>query len=499
MADHAFQKVFGTLSRAYKKARSSVIYVPFYPWTLKGEMPKILSQVPPAPWAGIPELGQDILHGQFRYYDQVKSIPSAWQSTTESPDFYNYLHSFTWAYHLREVGGSGARRLCRALIEGWLDLYATFDRKSWQLTPLSNRLINLVSLYEFYGVSAGDEFREKLHKSMGAQTLHLQRLIRWEQDPEQKLLAQITLCLMLLVQDHPQFETPMEDLEESLQDLVSSEGFLPSQDPRRLLKCFVHLFLLRALLNTLKKPLSSQLQGALYRLANGLRILSLSPGKLIGVTLDPFEKNLLTQTLSKMPGKFKTPFWAKKDGVYRHTFGKTLLHHFSKNRFEVALTLGQTPFFTSDVLFDAPTPADPDTSLIPETTQDHVVLKGLWQEELKGGNFTHNRHFFFQSSTHEIRCHDVFSGPVGQTVTLAFTFDPSVIKIQPMENKKGFLLTSAKHGNWLLKTQGMASIETTAHRRKTITGGVWPYWKLNLTLPLVPDGQHLKWILKLIK
>ncbi|WP_438997526.1 heparinase II/III family protein [Candidatus Puniceispirillum sp.] len=79
------------------------------------------------------------------------------------------FHNFNWLRDLRARGGNDARTAARRLIEAWLDKNHNWHPEYWQPDVMGTRLSNLLFCYGWYGVSATEEFQNKLAASVARQ------------------------------------------------------------------------------------------------------------------------------------------------------------------------------------------------------------------------------------------------------------------------------------------------------------------------------------------
>ena len=144
-----------------QKARHIAFDSAFYHWSLGGSAPDGLTTPPADAWPG------DAAQGRW-----LCDTFAAFESTYTSG-----MQNFDALRDLRTLGGDEARRVARAMIEGWSRRNRRWHADSWAPDLIGRRVANWLALYGFYGASADENFQELLADSLIRQSRHLARTI----------------------------------------------------------------------------------------------------------------------------------------------------------------------------------------------------------------------------------------------------------------------------------------------------------------------------------
>ena len=144
-----------------QKARHIAFDSAFYHWTLGGSAPDGLTTPPADAWPGDAEQGRWLC-------ETFTAFESTYTSGTQN---------FDCLRDLRTLGGDEARRVARAMIEGWSRRNRRWHADSWAPELIGRRIANWLALYGFYGASADEDFQEKLADSLIRQSRHLARTL----------------------------------------------------------------------------------------------------------------------------------------------------------------------------------------------------------------------------------------------------------------------------------------------------------------------------------
>ena len=472
---------------------------PFYKMTLKSvSVQHALRDLPPAPWPGMSDLGKNILQGHFTYFGQTKPLPSAWHVPVTDEGFFTYLHSFEWAYHLREVGGNSARRLARSLVASWVDIFDAFDERVWAEGILSQRLINLIGLYEFYGSSGDDAFRLSLSTHLKRQYIHLERMIAAAPTPSIQSLSAIVITGLAFHDTPPAVLTHyLKVLDRALKEQVGPYGFIQNHGPFTQFYTFKHLLYLRACLNAFKYPIPAHVQGALHKLALGLRLSVTGSLNLLEKMMTPFQRDTLNMALSKIPGKISPHAWVKPDSFLRVQVGKLLIHAHCRHTLHLHFSSLTTPLFTmsTDVPFAK---AKTTASLTPRWADKNFLLHQSLTYCHKKNDARHARKAYINAAGTDIRALETLVGDPGKRMTFTMMLNPQVTKVSRLEKEGGILISSLKMGTWIFKITGASQLKITLLKELAINGDQRPCYRITFSAPFETAGYQLKWAMKLV-
>jgi uncharacterized heparinase superfamily protein len=135
-------------------------------------------------WPGDQSLGQTLLRGGLiingQYVPGHEVMNCIEKTTSFSQDIVARIHGFEWLRDLKAVSQNMARKTARHMISHWIYHNHSWTQMSWRTTPwcpqiMGHRLSNWIQLYDFFGSSADEEFREIFFTSLYRQAKHLSR------------------------------------------------------------------------------------------------------------------------------------------------------------------------------------------------------------------------------------------------------------------------------------------------------------------------------------
>jgi uncharacterized heparinase superfamily protein len=154
----------GRSSGAPKQAASRVPSSLAYPMFRIGAEARQLLFVLPDPWPGNSALGHRML---------AAADPLGWAGGKSDVG----AHGFAWLRDLRAVGGDAARERCQALIKGWIARHGERpERPYWSPALVSERLVNWIGQFDFFGKAAPQSFKAPFFRSLARQALALARM-----------------------------------------------------------------------------------------------------------------------------------------------------------------------------------------------------------------------------------------------------------------------------------------------------------------------------------
>lgn len=173
-----------TAKMAYKSA--------LYQWSLSGDVPQDIKVKPVDPWPGNSDGARFLCNGSMVIDDFQADLHTGWHilrsiqldgwGSLDLTDrnvraWLPYLHGFSWLRDLRALGGDVARRSARALMLDWIKNHGRWDENVWHSATMGRRLSMWISLYDFYGDSADDDFQFLFFEAIICQARHLARAL----------------------------------------------------------------------------------------------------------------------------------------------------------------------------------------------------------------------------------------------------------------------------------------------------------------------------------
>ncbi len=302
---------------------------PIYGISLGGKAPDDLVLVPPDPWPGDAARGGAILRGEFRFADEtVRGNRVAWQAVGTGDAWRTALNGFEWLKDLRAVGGDGARRRARSLIEDWIEHHDQWHEHSWRPDVLGRRLYAWLGQHDFFCASADDEFRQRCFASIMRQARHLSRTLPHGVEGEGRIAAIKALAAAgLCVSGHQTWAAQaLELLDDELAVQFQPDGGHISRNPTTLFEALRHLVDLRAVLLAARHDVPPALHGAIERAAPMLRMMRHGDGGLAlfngagegqGAAID--------MLLAQADARGRAPASARQSGFERLVAGRTMV------------------------------------------------------------------------------------------------------------------------------------------------------------------------------
>jgi len=150
-----------------------------YPLLLPARLPSGPSPTPLADsWPGNASQGAALGQGIFGFAGQTIRDPAPlWAPVGARPGWVEVLQSFEWLRDLRAAGGEPSRRTGRELLARWIEDNRGWDPIGWRPDLIGRRLSAWLSHYEFLGIAADGELRERFLLSVARQASHLSRAL----------------------------------------------------------------------------------------------------------------------------------------------------------------------------------------------------------------------------------------------------------------------------------------------------------------------------------
>ncbi|RZI46381.1 hypothetical protein [Candidatus Finniella inopinata] len=228
---------------------------PLYGLRLMGSTESIPSIVLTDLWPGDSMAGQSLVEGSFKmgdYFVPLKEVSRFLSHSRECPKgFLLFLHSFEWLRDLRTAGTNASRKRARELIKYWIQSHGSWARKNW-LEPswypevMGQRIRFWLSLYDFFGATADDEFKRLFFTSLHRQYRYLQNNYKthtrtdWQHFQALVGLIFATCCLE---KTSYRLAVYMKELEKLLSRQLFEDGGHVSRSPK------IQFFLLRDLID----------------------------------------------------------------------------------------------------------------------------------------------------------------------------------------------------------------------------------------------------------
>ena len=243
-------------------------------------------------WTGDSTAGQSLVEGSFKigdYFVPLKQASRFLSHSRECPKGFSlFLHSFEWLRDLRAVGTNASRKRARELIKYWIHSHDSWTKKTW-LEPswhpeiMGQRLRYWLSLYDFFGASADDDFRRLFFTSLNRQFRHLQNTYKTHTAREWEYLQALVGLLFAtcsLKKPLSLLEHYLKELEKALSQQLFEDGGHISRSPTIQFLLLRDLIDIRALLRSCAVTEPEFLQQAIQHIAPIVRFFRHTSGKL---------------------------------------------------------------------------------------------------------------------------------------------------------------------------------------------------------------------------
>ncbi|HEX2114230.1 MAG TPA: heparinase II/III family protein [Alphaproteobacteria bacterium] len=254
-----------------------------YRLTLRGEPPRRLKRLPPAPWPGDAEHGKAILAGRFTCGGQpVNPERPDWYSDTLSETALRLLHSFGYLNDLAEAGGEAAQDRARALIASWLDSERIWHPIASDPEVAGRRIAAWLSHARFIVRGNDDKLGPRILASLTRQLRHLGRTVGRGREGVARLYAirgavYASLCGL---DDERRAAAAYKLLRRELRRQILADGGHIERSPLAQLEALAALVDLRDMALDADQPVPGELAATISRMAAILRFLRHGDGAL---------------------------------------------------------------------------------------------------------------------------------------------------------------------------------------------------------------------------
>lgn len=496
---HVFQHIKRSASQFAYNSR-------FYNWSLSGRAPEHLLVKPVDPWPGSADNGQWICGGAFVLDgDQLHMTGNCWEPAGIDETWLNHVHGFSWLRDLRALGGDDARKQARLMIAHWAQQYRRWHETSWRCDRMGERIAMWITLYEFFGASAPDDFQDIFFDSLARQARHLSRAAPSNVQGLAALKAIKGLLYAGLALEGQEYwiAQALEQLDKETKTQILSDGSHISRSPKQLVHALQIYLDIRCALAAGGYPLPEFIQHAIDRMGPAVRFfryadkgLGLFHGAQEGDTalIDTiltqantrgkglqslpeggFEKINLGRTCIIFDNNAPPPFPYDREAhaaplAFEMTYGKDRLFiscgsHPSSDDWKDALRataahntatidnrnaceIREDGHFARRVRNTAPLREETKSACLLESSHDgYLSLHGL----------THRRRLYLSDKGHDLRGEDVFTSAVdiGRPLDVAVRFHihPGVL-VSLVQNGQEALLRLPNGIGWRFHTGG---------------------------------------------
>ena len=161
------------------------------------------------------------------------------------------LHNFFWLNLIdRKTDGKNIKKI----IFIWMLKNSVYQKKTWQTSTLSKRIISWILNIDVILDNATFDFKKNFFKSIISQTNHLKKNIKFEKNYIKKIeiLTALTLSGVIFKEYEDNYNLGVKELENFIKNFFDKDGFPLSRNPEDLLYTTKYLVFLKKLLKMLK-------------------------------------------------------------------------------------------------------------------------------------------------------------------------------------------------------------------------------------------------------
>ncbi|SLN63097.1 Heparinase II/III-like protein [Roseovarius albus] len=228
--------------------------------------------------------GRQLISGNFLFAGHLLqgAGQSLWDVASPDESFSTELQGFIWLDDLAAVGDTAARKVAQDWLWQWIALYGHGAGSGWTPELTGRRLIRWINHAIFLLRGQEAERSTQFYRSLGQQTLFLER--RWRASPPglprfEALIGLIYAGLSLEGMEG-QLPTALKALAKECNVQISEQGGIPTRNPEELLEVFTLLNWTAMALHEAGKTPSDAHRAAIERIAPTLRTLRHADGSL---------------------------------------------------------------------------------------------------------------------------------------------------------------------------------------------------------------------------
>lgn len=221
-------------------------------------------------WPGNLEIGQKLVQGIFSVRNDSFSFKTGTLFLTHShacpKEYLFFFHSFEWLRDLRMVSTNISRKRTRESIKAWIKSNNSWTSKPWLLSSwdheiIGQRLRYWLSMYDFFGVNANEDFKKIFFKSVNCQYRYLKRTYKkkiYEPWKYFQVLIGLIFAVCFLDKKSALLKQYLKELEHNLIENLFQDGGHMSRVPT------MHFLVLRDLIDIRSLMRASALEEPLF-------------------------------------------------------------------------------------------------------------------------------------------------------------------------------------------------------------------------------------------
>lgn len=425
-------------------------------------------------------------------------------------------HGFAWLRDLRSLGGDAARRTARRAVTAWIETNSRSDEVAWRADVVGQRLAAWMGTYEFFGASAGPNFRAELMEQTAIQTGWLRRRIAQAPPGPGRFAALAGLAAGAAAIGDPNafFPGVEASLKRAIRDDIAADGSVRNATPLTQLDALMRLLDVRAAAAAVDRPPPEASADAASAIAAPLAALRFGDGGLAnfaGGEGDPWTIDL---ALAASGWKGRAPLTLPEAGYARALAGRSVLIAGNVKSAPGAFEFASGPdrlIVSTGANADAPpdrfeaaevspysAPMSPGVRVVEikplerESDSGATLISAAWR--WAGPEVDWRREIYLAADGHDLRGADQASGPPGRRAVLAFHLHPSADAIQLDDG--GVLVRAQSGQGWRFRADAATRLAPEPYRGRP----GHPAAALRIEVPALADGSgriHLRWAFRM--
>ena len=262
----------------------------FYHWLLSsGDAPTQMAVRMIDPWPGDADAGRAICRGHYTQNGAnirftADNAAHFWRESEAHDAWVAQIHEFGFLRDLRAAGGEQSRRIARALVDCWIDVYDRWDAEIWRADTMGQRIATWLAFYDYFCGSADEEFQQRYYTSITKQARHLSRALSNRGNLNGIALLKAAKGLVFAGLAFPGREAwilqGFEIILDELPNQILSDGGHVSRSPKAISDALQIVLELRCALNRAGLPVPEVIQHAIDRAGQAIRFFRYADKKL---------------------------------------------------------------------------------------------------------------------------------------------------------------------------------------------------------------------------
>ena len=198
-----------------------------------------------------------------------------WKINTKDKRQFENLHSFLW---LTKLDRKNSKSITKNVIKSWIDNFFNYDRKTWKMEVVANRIIAWVSNTDITLENANKLYKEKFFTSLIKQSNFLIKNLKNLSYGPSKIIccAAIILSGIIFKENDISYKIGSKELEKIIKNYFDDDGFPKSRNPEEIFISIKYLIIIREWFREAQKPIPDFLNDIINKCGKCYALLSCS-------------------------------------------------------------------------------------------------------------------------------------------------------------------------------------------------------------------------------